>query len=118
VVEPEHRLVARQLTQAWEAMLTAYRQRQEEYERFVQAPPRPLSAADRTAIVQLAHNISVLWHAPTTTLAERRAMVRQIIRRVMVVGAGTSARLQITSAGVGGAPPAGGITRPMSRIEH
>lgn len=118
LVEPEHRLVARQLAQEWEAKLTAQRHLQEEYERFVQAPPRSLSAAERTAIVQLAHNIPALWHAPTTTLAERKEMVRQIIRRVMVAGEGRSERLQITIEWVGGGTTAGVITRPMSRIEH
>jgi hypothetical protein len=118
LVEPEHRLVARQLGREWEAKLTAQRQLQEEYERFVQAQPQSLSAAERTAIAQLADNIPALWHAPTTTLAERKAMVRQIIRRVMVAGEGTSERLQITIEWVGGGITAGVITRPMSRIEH
>jgi hypothetical protein len=118
LVEPEHRLVARQLAQEWEAKLTAQRQLQEEYERCVQAQPQPLSAAERTAIVQLAHNIPALWHAPTTTQAERKEMVRQIIRRVVVAGEGMSERLQITIEWVGGGTTAGVITRPISRIEH
>jgi hypothetical protein len=118
LVEPEHRLVARQLAQAWEAKLTAQRHLQEEYERFVQAQPRSLSAAERTALVQLAHTSPALWHAPTTTPAERKEMVRQIIRRVMVAGEGRSERLQITIEWVGGGTTAGVITRPISRIEH
>src|SRR5262245_4421708 len=118
LVEPEHRLVARQLAQEWEAKLTAQRHLQEEYERFVQAQPRSLSAAERTAIVQLDHNIPALWHAPTTTLAERKEMARQIIRRVLVAGEGMSERLQITIEWVGGGTTAGVITRPISRIEH
>jgi DNA invertase Pin-like site-specific DNA recombinase len=118
LVEPEHRLVARQLAHEWEAKLTAQRQLQEEYERFVQAQPRSLSAAERTAIAHLAHNIPALWHAPTTTLAERKEMVRQIIRRVMVAGEGTTERLQVTIEWIGGGTTAGVITRPISRIEH
>jgi hypothetical protein len=118
LVEPEHRLVARQLAQEWEAKLTAHRHLQEEYERFVQAQPQPLSAAERTAIAQLAHNIPALWHAPTTTMAERKEIVRQIIHRVMVAGEGTSERLQITIEWVGGGTTGGIITRPISRVEH
>jgi DNA invertase Pin-like site-specific DNA recombinase len=118
LVEPEHRLVARQLAQEWEAKLTDQRQLQEEYERVVQAQPQSLSAAERTAIVQLAHNIPALWHAPTTTLAERKEMIRQIIRQVMVAGEGTTERLQVTIEWVGGGTTAGVITRPISRIEH
>ena len=118
LVEPEHRLVARQLAREWEAKLTAQRHLQEEYERFVQAQPQSLSAAERSAIAQLAHNIPALWHAPTTTLAERKEMVRQIIHRVLVAGEGMSKRLQITIEWVGGGTTAGVITRPISRIEH
>jgi hypothetical protein len=117
LIEPEHRLVARQLAQEWEAKLTAQRQLQEAYERFVQAQPRSLSAGERTAIGQLAHNIPALWHAPTTTLAECTEMVRQIIRRVIVAGEGTSERLQVTIEWVGGGTTTGVITRPISRIE-
>ena len=117
-IEPEHRLVARQLAKDWEEKLTAYRQLQEEYERFVQAQPQALSGAEREAIAQLAHNIPALWHAATTTMAERKEIVRQIIHRVIVAGEGTSERLQITIEWVGGGVTAGIITRPMSRIEH
>jgi DNA invertase Pin-like site-specific DNA recombinase len=117
-IEPEHRLVARQLAKDWEEKLTAYRQLQEEYERFVQAQPQSLSGAEREAIAQLAHNIPALWHAATTTMAERKEIVRQIIHRVIVAGEGTSERLQITIEWVGRGVTAGIITRPISRIEH
>jgi hypothetical protein len=60
LIEPEHRLVARQLAKEWEEKLTAHRHLQEEYERFVQAQPRSLSAAERAAIVPLAHNVPAL----------------------------------------------------------
>jgi DNA invertase Pin-like site-specific DNA recombinase len=118
LIEPEHRLVARQLAQEWEDKLTAQRHLQEEYERFVQAQPPSLSAAERVAIVQLAHNVPALWYAPTTTMAERKEIVRQIIQRVIVTGEGMSERLQITIEWVGGGTTAGVITRPISRIEH
>jgi DNA invertase Pin-like site-specific DNA recombinase len=118
LIEPEHRLVARQLAQEWEEKLTAHRHLQEEYERVVQAQPRSLSAAEREAIVQLAHNVPALWYAPTTTMAERKEIVRQIIQRVIVTGEGMSERLQITIEWVGGGTTAGVMTRPISRIEH
>lgn len=96
----------------------AHRRLQEEYERFGQTQPRSLSAAEREAIVHLAHNVPALWHAPTTTMAERKEIVRQIIQRVIVAGEGMSERLQITIEWIGGGSTAGVITRPISRIEH
>ena len=73
---------------------------------------------EREAIVQLAHNVPALWHAPTTTIAERKEIVRQIIQRVMVAGEGMSERLQITIEWIEGGTTAGVITHPISRIEH
>ena len=55
LLEPEHRLGARQLAKEGEDQLMAHRHRQEESERFVQTPPRARSAAEREAIVPLAH---------------------------------------------------------------
>ena len=69
LLEPEHRLVARQLAKDWEDKLMAQRQLQEEYERFVQAQPRSLSRTEREAIEPLAQNSPALGHAPTTTMA-------------------------------------------------
>jgi Recombinase zinc beta ribbon domain len=117
-IEPAHRFVARQLAKEWEDQLMAHRLLQEEYERFVQTQPRSLSAAEREAIVHLAHNVPALWHAPTTTMAERQEIIRQIIQRVIGAGEGMSERLQITIEWIGGGSTAGVITRPMSRLEH
>src|SRR5215831_18708408 len=89
----------------------AHRRLQEEYERLVQTQPRSLSAAEREAIVHLAHNVPALWHAPTTTMAERKEIVRQIIQWVIVAGEGRSERLQITIAWIGGGSTAGVISR-------
>jgi hypothetical protein len=84
----------------------------------VQTHPRSLSAAERAAIVPLAHNVPALWHAPTTTMTERKESVRQLIPRVIVAGAGRSERLQITIEWLGGGMTVGASTRPISRIEH
>ena len=67
LVEPEHRMVARQLAKEWEDKLTIQRQLQEEYQRFLQKQPRPLSRAERETIEKLAQNIPSLWHAPRAT---------------------------------------------------
>ena len=93
LLEPEHRLVARQLAKDWDDKLAAQRQLQEEYERFLRAQSRVLSAAERVAIAQLAQNIPALWYAPTTTVSDRKEMMRQIIERVIVQGEGDSAKL-------------------------
>ena len=107
LVEPENRLVARQLAQDWEEKLTAQRQLQEDYQRFVHAQPQVLSQAERDAITQLAQNIPALWHAPTTTMSERKEIVRQIIQRVRVAAEDKSERLTITIEWMGGGTTTG-----------
>jgi len=72
LIEPEHRLVARQLAKDWEDKLAAQRQLQEDYERFLQTQSRVLSPQEREAIAHLAHNIPALGYAPTTTVADRK----------------------------------------------
>jgi hypothetical protein len=118
LVEPENRLVARQLAQDWEEKRTAQRQLQEDYQRFVHAPPQGLSHAERDAIQKLAHNLPALWHAPTTTMSARKESVRQIMQRVRVAAEDQSERLRITIEWIGGGTTTGVTTRPMSRLEH
>jgi hypothetical protein len=113
-----YRYTTRQLATEWEDALLAQRQLQEDYARFVQAQSPLLSQAEREAIEQLAQNIPALWHAPTTTMAERKEIVRQIIQRIIVAGEGRSERLQITIEWVGGGRTAGLTTRPISHIAH
>lgn len=117
LVEPEHRLVARQLAKDWEDKLMAQRQRQEEYERLLHTQSPRLSPTEREAIEQLAQNIPALWHAPTTTVADRKEMRRQIIQRVIVQAEGESERLHMTIEWVGGGTTAGITTRPIRRTE-
>src|SRR5438309_11426294 len=96
----------------------AHRRLHEEYERLVQTHPRALSAAEREAIVPLAHHVPALWHAPTTTMAERKEIVRQIIQRVIVAGAGISERLQSTIAWIGGGSTAVVVSRIICSVEY
>lgn len=117
LIEPEHRLVARQLAKDWDDKLATQRQVQEEYERCVHTPSRVLSAVERDAIEQLAQNMPALWYASTTTGADRKEMMRQIIQRVMVQVEGMSERLHITIEWVGGGVTAGITTRPVRRTE-
>jgi hypothetical protein len=50
LIEPEHRLGARQLAKDWEDALLAHRHLQAAYARFGQAQPPRLSRAEREAI--------------------------------------------------------------------
>jgi DNA invertase Pin-like site-specific DNA recombinase len=101
-VEPENRLVARELERHWEPALLAQRKAQEEYERFQQAHPKDLSAADRQQILALSSDISALWKSPSTTVADRQEIVRQLIEKVVVHAQGKTEVVDVTIHWIGG----------------
>ena len=118
LIEPENRLVARQLAREWEEKLEAHRKLQEDYRRFVREQPRSLSALEREGIRSLAHDIPALWHSPSTTTAERKEIVRQVVERVVVENEGKSERLHVSIEWVGGSETKGVVIRPVSKMEY
>jgi DNA invertase Pin-like site-specific DNA recombinase len=101
-VDPENRLVARELEQQWEQKLAEKQRRNEEYTRSQHEQPRHLTAADRERIRALAADVPALWHAGTTTMADRRAIVRQLVKRVVVTRRGTTEVLDVVIRWLGG----------------
>ena len=101
-VDPENRLVARELERQWEQRLVDRRRLEEEYARFRHEQPRHLTAEDRERIRALAADVPSLWHAPTTTGADRRAVVRQLIDRVMLNRRETSEVVEVVVRWRGG----------------
>ena len=117
-VEPEHRLVARTLERAWEAKLAAQQQLEEAYARFLRQQPRVLTDAERQAIRRLAADIPALWDAPTTTPADRKEVVRQVVERVVVDVQGSTEQVRVTVHWVGGGQAAGELARPIARLDR
>jgi DNA invertase Pin-like site-specific DNA recombinase len=117
-VEPEHRLVARTLERAWEDKLTARQQLEEDYARFLRQQPRVLTDAERQAIRRLADDIPALWDAPTTTPADRKEIVRQVVERVVVDAQGSTELVRVAIEWVGGGQTEGELVRPIARLER
>jgi excisionase family DNA binding protein len=83
-VEPENRLVARTLEHQWEGALRALEQVEQEYVAWQHRQQIVVTAANRESIVALGENLPALWHAPTTTSADRKRLLRVIIREVLL----------------------------------
>jgi DNA invertase Pin-like site-specific DNA recombinase len=83
-VEPENRLVARSLEKQWEEQLRAVETVEKEYHAWKSSRFGTFTQPDREAIVALGSDLPALWHAPTTTSAERKQMLRLVIREVIV----------------------------------
>jgi hypothetical protein len=90
VVEPENRLVARSLEALWEEKLRSQRELQEQHERYLQEQPQPLTAEDQARIARLAADVPALWNAETTTDADRKEILREIIDHIVVQVEGDS----------------------------
>jgi hypothetical protein len=83
-VEPENRLVARSLEKQWEEQLRAVETAEKEYHAWKSKRFGTLTQADREAMVALGSDLPALWQAETTTNAERKQMLRLVIREVIV----------------------------------
>ncbi len=118
LAEPENRLVARQLEREWEAALAERARLGEEYQRHQRQRPPQLSAAELAAIRALASDIPALWAAPTTTIADRKRLLRAVIESVQVTADGATERVQATVTWAGGHQTHAALTRPVARMEQ
>ena len=117
-VEPENRLVARELERRWEEALKEQRRLEEEYARFGRDQPRGLSAGEREQIRALARDLPALWHAPTTTAADRQRIVRLLVEEVVVTVRGESERVDVTIHWAGGFSSGHELVRPVQRYQQ
>ena len=118
LAEPEHRLVVRHLEREWNDRLTEVERLEEAYARFQREQPRGLGAEAQAAIRRLATDIPALWAAPTTTTAERKEILRQVVERVVIDAEGRSERVRIVIDWVGGGHTAAAVVRPVAKLEQ
>lgn len=118
VVEPENRLVARELERQWEACLVAEEELKMEYERFLSQQPSILTTEERESIRELARDIPRIWGAPTTTASERQLIVRQLIEHITVTVQGESEKVDVVFRWAGGHETPTTLIRPVGRLEQ
>ena len=118
VVEPENRLVARELERQWEASLVVEEELKIEYERFLSQQPSVLTSEERKSIRELATDIPKLWKDPTTTALERQMIVRQLIERITVTVQGESEKVDVVYRWAGGHETSTLLVRPVGRLEQ
>jgi len=81
-VEPENRLVARSLERIWEERLRRAEQIEQEYSAWRREQSVSISDDDRQEILALGEDLPRLWNATTTTSADRKQIVRLVIKEV------------------------------------
>jgi hypothetical protein len=117
-VEPENRLVARTLERQWEETLAAEADLQREHLRFLTEQPATLSAQERAAIKQLSSDIPALWEVPSTSAADRQAIIRQLVERVVVTVHGESEQVEVQVHWRGGDRIGSTLIRSVARLEQ
>ncbi len=117
-VEPENRLVARELERRWEEALAEQSRLTEAYERFCRSQPASLSAAEQEQIRALARDIPQLWHADTTTAAERQRLVRFLIEQIEVGVQGETDQVELSIRWAGGFVSRHGLARAVQCYEQ
>lgn len=80
--EPENRLVARELEARWNDKLRLLTELEDEYRREQSRGLSPLSDAEKGALRSLVSDVPALWQAADTTPAERKRLLRCLIREV------------------------------------
>lgn len=117
-VEPENRLVARELEKCWEEKLREQRALEEDYARFQREQPRELSSKERDCIRELSSNIASVWNAPTTTAADRKTILRHLVDALAVRVLNRSEAVEVTIHWVGGFESRHATERPVGCYEQ
>ena len=83
-VEPENRLVARSLERAWEEKLRAVEAVEQEHARWRSEEPLIIGEAERIGLQALGENLPQIWRADTTSAADRKRILRFVVREVVL----------------------------------
>ena len=81
-VDPDNRLVARELETRWNEALQALQELERSYAAAARTALAPLSVEEQQAVRQLADDLPALWEAPTTTAADRKRLLRLVVQEV------------------------------------
>ena len=117
-VEPEDRMVARELERRWEQALRGQRGLEEQYERFQADTPREPTAAERRRIEAWAADLPGLWHAPSTTAQDQKTIIRYLVERITVSVRGQTEWVDVTIHWVGGLETGHEVRRPIRNYEQ
>lgn len=117
-VDPDHRLVARELERRWDEALRGDEQLQADYARFTRDCPTQLSPRELEQILALAEDLPALWQAHSTTPADRQTIARLLLEQVTVTIEGHTDRLEVELRWAGGFVSRHTVSRPVQNYEQ
>jgi DNA invertase Pin-like site-specific DNA recombinase len=81
-VDPDNRVVVRALEREWNEKLTELDEVEREHQDARRREKLELTDDDRARILALAKSLPLVWKAPSTTNAERKNLLRMLVREV------------------------------------
>jgi hypothetical protein len=111
--DPGNRLVAAELEAQWEEALARREAVRREREAFERRQEAPLGEVDQKRIKELAKDLGRVWQASTTTMADRKALLRFLIKRVHLDGVTEAGKIRIDVEWHTGAHTTTTIDRPL-----
>jgi DNA invertase Pin-like site-specific DNA recombinase len=117
-VDPDHRLVARELERRWDEALRAAEQLQADYGCFERDCPTQLSVQERQQILALSQDLPGLWHSDTTTPEDRQTIARLLLEQVTVTVEGNTDRVDVELRWAGGFVSRHTLYRPVQTYEQ
>jgi DNA invertase Pin-like site-specific DNA recombinase len=117
-VDPENRLVARELERRWEQSLRADEELQAGYARFQRDCPSQLSLYEREQILALSQDLPALWQAETTTPEDRQTVARLLLEQVTVTVEGNTDRVDVELRWAGGFVSRHTLSRPVQTYQQ
>ncbi len=95
-VDPDNRVVVRTLEREWEEKLAELAALETRFAEARRQKKVDLTDSDRARILALSRSLPKVWAAPSTTMAERKNIVRTVVREVCLTPArGRATRLEI-----------------------
>jgi DNA invertase Pin-like site-specific DNA recombinase/predicted DNA-binding transcriptional regulator AlpA len=113
-VEPENRLVARTLERAWEDKLAAARHAENDLRAQQARRPVSLTAEELAWISTAGADIAAVFHADTTTIRERKQLLRAVTSEVVVTVHADTRTADLRIIWQGGAVTA--LEMPMNKV--
>ena len=113
-VEPENRLVARTLERALEDKLTTLRRAEHDLAAQKARRPVALTPDELDWITRAGADVKAVFHAPTTTLRERKQLIRAVISEIVLTVEDTRRIAEVTIIWQGGATSTGTIQRDLA----
>lgn len=112
-VDPDHRLVARELERRWDEAIRGDERLRAEHACFQRECPTQLSPREREQILALSGDLPALWHADTTTPEDRQTIARLLLEQVTVTVEGNTDHLEVELRWAGGFTSRHTLIRPV-----